>query len=157
MLITRDLGGYDSPVFIYPPAMQQGRGDPWRRFRQAVRTARHERHITQGDLAKKAGISRPALSGLESGKTKAPERETVEAVASALRWTREYVDGLLSGTGPLEEPPAEPLSRDALAVARLMLPHAGPTELELYVRAATEIERLTEQMAALRRDFGNQH
>jgi transcriptional regulator with XRE-family HTH domain len=49
-----------------------------------ITNERNERNWSQGELARKAGISRPTISNYESGKIKNPDPETLRSIAKAL-------------------------------------------------------------------------
>lgn len=49
-----------------------------------IKEFREEKKITQEELAKKAGISRSILSGLESGAIRVTTTETLSKIAKAL-------------------------------------------------------------------------
>ncbi|MBI3318268.1 MAG: helix-turn-helix domain-containing protein [Candidatus Omnitrophica bacterium] len=79
-------------------------------FSQTLWLWRVDRGLTQEALARRAGISRPNLSAIETGKREVSLR-TLRALAAAL----EIPPGLLAdGTGPVLEKSAIPLSRAAM-------------------------------------------
>ena len=49
-----------------------------------VRRQRETDHLTQGDLAERAGVNRSTITRLESGRTKDPPTSLIERVAQAL-------------------------------------------------------------------------
>lgn len=49
-----------------------------------IRNYREEMRLTQGELAKKAGVSRATLSGLENGTVTVTTTETLIKIANAL-------------------------------------------------------------------------
>lgn len=49
-----------------------------------IKEYRLEQHLTQDELAKKAGVSRAVISGLESGKITVTTTETLLKIATAL-------------------------------------------------------------------------
>lgn len=49
-----------------------------------IRAARIDRDMSQEDLAKKSGISRSIISGLESGRITVVKTSTIQKIASAL-------------------------------------------------------------------------
>jgi predicted ATPase/transcriptional regulator with XRE-family HTH domain len=53
-------------------------------FATILRRCRRDRHLTQEELAERAGVSPAAISLLERGLTQAPQRGTVELLAAAL-------------------------------------------------------------------------
>src|SRR5688572_19712090 len=77
-----------------------------------VRRRRHDRGLTQAELAKKAGVSRPLVGGLETGLRPEPSNETIRKLAAALEWpellyvlegpTVASASTLLAGSGLME-------------------------------------------------------
>ena len=51
-------------------------------IRKAIKTLRHENHLTQKELAKRAGITQANLSNLEKGVSK-PTIESLKRIADA--------------------------------------------------------------------------
>lgn len=49
-----------------------------------IKEIRLQKGIRQEDLAKKAGVSRTVISGLESGRVRVTSTETLEKVADAM-------------------------------------------------------------------------
>ena len=49
-----------------------------------IREARNEQNMSQEELAKRSGVSRATLSGLESGKITVTTTETLRRIANAL-------------------------------------------------------------------------
>lgn len=49
-----------------------------------IREAREEKHLSQGDLAKKAGVSRATICGLESGYITVTTTDTLIKISTAL-------------------------------------------------------------------------
>lgn len=52
-----------------------------------IKEAREERRLTQEELAKKSGVSRPTIVALESGKTEDVKISTLQKLAAALDMT----------------------------------------------------------------------
>ena len=67
-----------------------------------IKAAREHREMTQSELARATGLSRQAISQLESGITKKPEPANLFLIADALQYKARY---LATGKGPktLEE------------------------------------------------------
>lgn len=49
-----------------------------------IRDARLEQHLSQTDLAKRSGVSRSIISGLENGKITVVKTSTIKRIADAL-------------------------------------------------------------------------
>lgn len=73
---------------------------------QRVREERVAKGWTQPDLAKRAGITQPSLSEIETGETKQPEGKTLIALAMALEVRPEYLQ-----TGKLPKDWGRPVGR----------------------------------------------
>lgn len=58
---------------------------------ERIRTARERAKLSQVQLAKLSGISQPALSDIESGKSKSPHAKTLLRLADALGQTPEWL------------------------------------------------------------------
>jgi transcriptional regulator with XRE-family HTH domain len=65
-------------------------------FARLLRRYRLDRHLTQEELAERAGLSSRAISDLERGVKIRPHRVTVELIADALSLTAEERSDLLS-------------------------------------------------------------
>ena len=63
----------DSPIATY---------NIYEEIRNAVKTLRHDNHLTQKELAKRAGITQANLSNLEKGISK-PTIESLKKIADA--------------------------------------------------------------------------
>lgn len=125
--------------------------DRWESFRRAVVAAREEKGWTQADLAKRAKVTRPALSGLETGKTRDPRGETIRRVSTALGWTEATIERLQRGeraNGQRQPSPGE------IAMARHQLPGAPLEALERYARLMSEVDPLWREIEALQRRYG---
>lgn len=158
-MTTQHFQAVAQPRRMYHPLVTRRAADPWRALREAIRAERKLRHWSQERLAAEAKISRPALSNLENGTTVDPTQPTLEAIALALGWDRERLARMVAGATAAAAPssPPEPLSREALALAKRVLPRAGPAELELFARYVAEIDRLSDAVEALQQEFGNEH
>ena len=64
-----------------------------------LKEIRKKRGMSQAELARRAKIPQGVLSYIESGRTKHPRIDTMQAIASALQCT---VDELLQGGGERE-------------------------------------------------------
>ena len=72
-------------------------GDDGLPFSSLLRAARRDAGLTQEELAERAGLSERAISDLERGVNRAPRKDTLDLLASALdlcsderrRWDRE--------------------------------------------------------------------
>ena len=51
-----------------------------------VKRRRRDLNLTQAELAKKAGVSRPLVGGLEAGLRPEPSNDTIRKLAAALEW-----------------------------------------------------------------------
>lgn len=54
-------------------------------FGEVLRTLRQDAGVTQRELAGRAGLSAGAIRDLEQGRTKSPKRDSIEAIAAALK------------------------------------------------------------------------
>lgn len=52
-----------------------------------IKEAREEKQMTQEELAKRSGVSRSIISGLEQGKIKVIKTSTLVSIANALETT----------------------------------------------------------------------
>ena len=59
-----------------------GSYDIYKEIRDAIALLRHENHITQKDLARKAGLTQANISNLEKGSSK-PTIDTLKKIADA--------------------------------------------------------------------------
>lgn len=123
--------------------------DPYADLRRAIVAARKARGWSQDQLAQAAGMSRPALSDLETGETSDPRSATVQRVAKALGWTDDQLAAILRG-----ETPGPEVSPSALATARRHLPRAPAAVLERYVAKVAEVERLTDEIGEIEQEYG---
>lgn len=87
------------------------------------------RHIgmSQAQLARNTGISRPALVKLLNGRTRAPRLETTRAMASALGVSPIHLIGLLTGDGYGRAGGHSPelLTGDSAAVSHVTMPNGS--------------------------------
>lgn len=102
-----------------------------------LRYARKHRKMSQGTLAKGAGITQPSVSELESGETKEITGPTLIAICQVLSVRPEW---LVKATGPMEPHPAEGLTEDELEL------------LSLYRAATGRWKVAIKHMAKLRGD-----
>jgi predicted ATPase/DNA-binding XRE family transcriptional regulator len=65
-------------------------------FADLLRRYRRQRHLTQEELAERAGISRAAVSLLERGLTHAPQKATVHLLGAALALTSDEASALVA-------------------------------------------------------------
>lgn len=56
-----------------------------------IKEVRKEKNITQEQLAKKSGVSRAIISGLESGRTTVTSTKTIMKIAKALGCEVSYI------------------------------------------------------------------
>tara|TARA_R110000787_G_scaffold9229_2_gene32503 strand:- start:4421 stop:4783 length:363 start_codon:yes stop_codon:yes gene_type:complete len=61
-------------------------------FKERLRTAREFRQLSQGELAKRAGLQASAVSHFETG-TRKPSFDNLKRLADALRVTTDYLLG----------------------------------------------------------------
>jgi transcriptional regulator with XRE-family HTH domain len=102
-----------------------------------LRHARNHRKMSQGTLAKAAGIKQPSISELESGETKVISGDTLIAIAQALHVRPEWI---VNGRGQMEADPLAALEPDEREL------------LEKYRAAAPRWKISIRYMAALRGD-----
>lgn len=138
----------DSP---YPPHMASRPGDRWAAFRARVREDRRKRGWNQSQLADAAGLSKTALSDIESGQTAEPQWKTAESIAQALGWAAGDLDTIIGGGGAADP---EPIPKAAMIVARRVLGDAPEPWLELYARKLLEVDRLSVEIAEIEHRFG---
>ena len=109
-----------------------------------IAIAREHAELTQADVARALGITRPAVSQWEAGKTK-PSREKLRAFAKLTSTNPEWLE---TGEGPMEAPAREPEprgSRKAVELADEIM--ALSSEGKLSDEAVAAIEQLVRTMS----------
>ena len=85
-------------------------------FKKRLRSAREERGLSQGDLAKKTGLQPAAISHFETGQ-RSPSFENLQKLSDALNVSIDYLLGRIDeeqhGQGIAAAPRAQKLFRDA--------------------------------------------
>jgi len=85
-------------------------------FGQRLRSLRETGNLTQEGLAKKAGISARAVSDIERGIIKTPQRKTMELLANALRLRGPDREAFLGAPPPRKRRPRRPPQPPARAL-----------------------------------------
>ncbi|GAA2485154.1 hypothetical protein GCM10010406_21760 [Streptomyces thermolineatus] len=94
----------------------------WARLGSAVRARRDELHMTQVDLAKKAGVSEGTVQNIESGRAYSRRPPSLPRIESSLGWAPGSVSSILSGGSPTpsEQPAAEAPKKPSASYAEGM-------------------------------------
>lgn len=71
--------------------------DPTEIFRDRLKQAREEQHLTQAELAEKTGLPPSSISHFENGPRK-PSFDNLRRLAAALNVTTDYLLGRAAGT-----------------------------------------------------------
>lgn len=102
---------------------------------EVIRNLRKAQHVSQGKLAREAGIDRQTIANIEMGRTKALRGDGFRAVAKALGKTPEQLDALIiEAKGPVM--PGDMWERLIAAADAI-----GENPVDLFVGFLTRIER----------------
>lgn len=116
------------------------------RMGQAIRQARTTRKLTLRDLAGQAGIPHTTLRDIEIGRVKSPRMDTIEAIASGLGVT---VDWLIDGGNAPPDPTTIQLPANEVAQLLTEWSLLAPSQRELglaLIRALREHAQAQHQL-----------
>ena len=72
----------------------------WAEVGKVLRWRRENLHLTQQELADRAGLSLAIVQVIEGGRKESYRRSTLVALAAALEWDQEAIGMLLAGADP---------------------------------------------------------
>jgi DNA-binding SARP family transcriptional activator/tetratricopeptide (TPR) repeat protein/DNA-binding XRE family transcriptional regulator len=98
-------------------------------FGEFLRTLRLDAELTQRDLADRAGLSAGAIRDLEQGRTKSPKRDSIEAIAAALKLSGQDVGKLHAAAKEHRTATASISAGPTAAAGALRIGVLGPIEI----------------------------
>lgn len=118
-------------------------GGAWVVVADAINARMRELNISQGELARRAGVSRPTVKGLMDGNPRGePSPVKKRAVSIALGWEHDGIDCLLEGKQPTSKLVSLPTPADADAQSRL---RARIADLEQVMAEGVELGRVLDE------------
>ncbi|GAB2602905.1 BTAD domain-containing putative transcriptional regulator [Kribbella endophytica] len=85
------------------------------RFGELLRSLRRQAHLTQRELADRAGLSTAAIRDLEQGRTRSPRPDSIDAIAAVLALSS-HDTGVLHGAAKTRRSPATTPATGALRI-----------------------------------------
>ena len=85
------------------------------RFGELLRSFRRQAHLTQRELADRAGLSTGAIRDLEQGRTRSPRPDSIDAIAAVLALSS-HDTGVLHGAAKTRRSPATTPATGALRI-----------------------------------------